>query len=311
MSRIDKALRTWEKKDGVSRLSERFEIGKYEREHGTEAIPPELPVPVSASRPSAGPVAATHPGPTAAPAPLHAVRPTVFSARLAPGLDPRLVTSGSGAVPVEQYRRLAAVLHDIQKQQGLKSLMLTSALPAEGKTISTINLALTLSESYGRRVLIVDADLRWPSVHRVLGISNEKGLSESLTAGAEPAIRQVSPSLFVLTAGNPDAVPLAGLTSNRMGELIDAFSAEFDWVLIDTPPVGLLPDAQLLARLTRAVVFVISAGVTPQTTVERALAELGSDCVIGAVLNRVEDRRIPESGYYSRYGYGYSDENDK
>jgi Mrp family chromosome partitioning ATPase len=87
-----------------------------------------------------------------------------------------------------------------------------------------------------------------------------------------------------------------------MGALIEECAAEFDWVLLDTPPIGLLPDAQVLARLTRAVVFVIAAGSTPAATVERAVAELGPDCIIGTVLNRVEERRIPQSEYYSQYG---------
>jgi len=214
-------------------------------------------------------------------------------------------------VSLEQYRRLAAVLHDIQSQQGLKTLMLTSALPAEGKTLTTVNLALTLSESYARRVLIVDADLRWPSVHRLFGLPNDAGLSEALlNTGTEPSIRQLSSRLSVITAGSPGVAPLAGLTSPRMAELVDSFAKQFDWVLLDTPPVGLLPDAQLLARLTRAVVFVIAAGATPSTAVERAIAELGPDCVIGTVLNRVDARRIPDAGYYSRYGYAYAEANE-
>ena len=108
-------------------------------------------------------------------------------------------------------------------------------------------------------------------------------------------------------ARKPELAPLVGLTSTRMADLLDRLGEQFDWILFDTPPVGLLPDAQLLARLTRAVVFVIAAGVTPQSTVERAVAELGPECVIGTVLNRVEDRRIPASGYYARYGYDSQD----
>lgn len=313
MSRVDQALRAWEKKQGVSRLSERFELGKYTREQSggprVEAQPP-AEAPVAAPVPAAPVALAPAPAPASAgPAlsPPRPPRPQAFASRLGAGLESRLVTGSSDSVPLEQYRRLAAVLHDVQLQQGLKSLMLTSALPAEGKTLTTINLALTLSESYGRRVLVVDADLRRPSVHRVLGISNESGLNESLHSGSEPLIRQLSPQLAVLSAGNPELAPLVGLTSSRMAALLEQLGQQFDWILLDTPPVGLLPDAQLLARLTRAVVFVIAAGGTPQATVERAIAELGPECIIGTVLNRVDDRRIPESGYYSRYGYDSRD----
>jgi protein-tyrosine kinase len=252
---------------------------------------------------SADAVAVAPPPPVAPPtAPRFAATPQVT-----PDMEARLVSVGSGSVSLEQYRRLAAILHDVQQQQGLKTLMLTSALPGEGKTLTTVNLALTLSASYDRRVLVIDADLRMPSVHRMLGVANDAGLSEALHSDrAELPLKTISPRLSLLTAGRSDVTPLAGLTSPRMAALVEQCASQFDWVLLDTPPVGLLPDAQLLARLTRAVVFVIGAGVTPAAAVTRAVSELGNDCIIGTVLNRVNERQIPQAGYYSRY-YGSSD----
>jgi capsular exopolysaccharide synthesis family protein len=305
MSRIDKALQTWEKKALTSETSARFELDKYGQEDGAGGRPTSSDVTAVLAPPPS-----PEPSPAAQKPPAQTrTRGNKISPRRAEvDLEARLVTGGSGAVSLEQYRRLAAVLHDIQLQQGLKTLMLTSALPAEGKTLTTINLALTLSESYARRVLVVDADLRWPSVHKILGLRNDAGLSEALhNADLEPHIEEVSPRLAVLSAGSTGLTPLAGLTSPRMAQLVETFASRFDWVIIDTPPVGLLPDAQLLARLTRAVVFVIAAGATSSAAVERAIAELGPDCVIGTVLNRVDARRIPEAGYYARYGYGYAD----
>jgi Mrp family chromosome partitioning ATPase len=111
--------------------------------------------------------------------------------------------------------------------------------------------------------------------------------------------------LSVLTAGRPGPAPLADLTSERMAEIVQDSAAKFDWVLLDTPPVGLLPDAQVLVRLAGAVVFVIAAGSTPAAAVERAIAQVGTEAIIGTVLNRVEDRRIHEADYYDEY-YGYS-----
>lgn len=220
----------------------------------------------------------------------------------------RLVTGAASGVPVEQYRRLAAVLHDEQVNGNLKTVMITSALPGEGKTLTVVNLALTLSGSYGRRVLVIDADLRAPSLHQILGLRNTRGLSDALHERREtlPFI-EVSDRLSVLTAGLPGPTPLADLTSERLAEIVRECAATFDWVLMDTPPVGLLPDAQVLARLTGAVVFVIAAGVTPAAAVERSITELGSESIIGTVLNRVEDRRIPEANYYSDY-YSQRDE---
>ena len=84
--------------------------------------------------------------------------------------------------------------------------------------------------------------------------------------------------------------------------MLEECAARFDWVLIDTPPVGVLPDAQVLARLVGGVILVIGAGSTPAAAVERAVAELGGpDAIIGTVLNRVEERRIPDAGYYGQY----------
>ena len=204
---------------------------------------------------------------------------------VSPACDPMLL---------EQSRRLAAAVHELQLERGLKTMMVTSALPREGKTLTVTNLALTLSASYGRRVLLIDADLRRPSVHGVLNIRNTKGLHEVLnsTSPALPTVR-VSPLLSVLTAGAPDGSPLAALTSERMGALLEHAAANFDWVLLDAPPVGLMPDAGLLAGIAGASLLVIAAGMTPYRLVERAVAELGRDRIVGTVLNRIEDHDIP------------------
>jgi len=219
-------------------------------------------------------------------------------------LRARLVIGTPSSVSVEQYQRLAAVLFEEQAEDGLATVMVTSALPGEGKTLTAVNLALTLSESYARRVLVIDADLRSPSVHTALGIPNEAGLSEALhDADAPPAIRQVTGGLSVMTAGRAGANPLAGLSSHRMEALMEELTARFDWVLLDASPVGVLPDAQVLARVVGGVILVIGAGSAPAAAVERAIAELGGpDAILGTVLNRIEERRIPDVSYYGKYG---------
>jgi protein-tyrosine kinase len=217
-----------------------------------------------------------------------------------------LISTGSDPILLEQYRRLAAAVHELQVDRGLKTMMVTSALPREGKTLTVTNLALTLSGSYRRRVLLIDADLRRPSVHRVLKIANGKGLHEVLNSNipALPTV-QLSRLLSVLTAGGPNDSPLAGLTSDRMQALLEHAAANFDWVLLDAPPVGLMPDAGLLAGITGASLLVIAAGVTPYKLVERAVTELGRERIVGTVLNRIEDHEIPSTGYYhSHYAGG-------
>jgi len=219
-----------------------------------------------------------------------------------PEIDEKIVTGHPTGIAIEQYRRLAATLHEAQATRGIKTVMITSAVPREGKTLTAVNLSLTLSESYGLRVLLIDADLRRPSVHGIFRLPNASGLSEGLRLdkGQLPLI-EVSPTLTVLPAGRPDSDPMAGLTSDRMKAVIAEAVARFDWVILDTPPVGLMPDAQLLARLADGVVVVIGAGATPYTLVQRVVSELGADQIIGTVLNRVDEATVPATGYYGHY----------
>jgi capsular exopolysaccharide synthesis family protein len=221
---------------------------------------------------------------------------------LSESLEKLVVGANRDSVALEQYRRLAATLHEAQVGKGLKTVVVTSAVPKEGKTLTAANLALTLSESYGRRVLLVDADLRRPQVHQLLGIGHERGLAEVLRGDKfESSMVRVSPLLTVLPAGRPDPNPQAGLSSDRMRQFVDDCALRFDWVILDTPPLALQSDAQLLARLTQAVVFVIRAGSTPFEVVNRAVAELGRECIVGTVLNGVDEAALPERAYYGEY----------
>jgi protein-tyrosine kinase len=210
-------------------------------------------------------------------------------------------------VTVEQYRRLAGVLHDLHEKHGLKTLMVSSALPQEGKTLTVANVALTLSESFHQRVLLVDADLRRPSLHDVFGIPNGTGLSDVVNGtGSAISPVMISPCLSVLTAGRRLSSPLAMLTSERIRDVVVDAAAHFDWVLLDTPPVGFLPDAQLVARLSDAVLFVIAAGSTPFAMVQRAIADLGPERIVGTVLNRVEKGMLAVNDSYGGYYLGQS-----
>ena len=190
----------------------------------------------------------------------------------------------------EQYRRLAGTLHHAQTANGLKVVMVVSAAPAEGKTLTAANLALTFSESYKRTVLLIDADLRRPSLHKVFRTDNARGLTEGLTAPEESKlpVRQVSERLALLQAGQPNGDPMAGLTSERMRRVISEAREAFDWVIIDSPPVVLLPDANLLGAMVDGAVMVVKAGSTPYDLVQRAIEAIGKDRILGIVLNRAE-----------------------
>lgn len=217
-----------------------------------------------------------------------------------------LLTGGQDVLATEQYSRLAATLHDAQVEQGIKTLMVTSALPREGKTLTSINLALTLGELYSRRVLLIDADLRRPSVHSVLRLSSRSGLGEALRASHAPLpIVKVTPHLSVIVGGRPEASPVADLASARMKAVLDQARAHFDWVILDTPPAALLPDANLIARWADGVLLVIAARRTPYRTIQEAMELIGPGRVIGSVLNR-SDRSTRTDDYYAHYSPDHS-----
>jgi protein-tyrosine kinase len=222
------------------------------------------------------------------------------------GIEERVVVSKAmPPVSVEQYRRLAATLHHAQADRGIKRVMVTSAVTGEGKSLTATNLALTLSQSYRRRVLLIDADLRRPSLHRVFQVQNVFGLTEGLKARDERqlAIVEISEYLSLLTAGRPDPDPMSGLTSDRMRRILNEASTKFDWIVIDTPPVALLPDANLLAAMVDVAVLVVGASRTPYDLVQRAAESIGRDKIMGVVLNRVESTGfIGDPHYHSYYG---------
>ena len=206
----------------------------------------------------------------------------------------------------EQYRRLAAVLHDAHNATGLRVVMVASAVAGEGKTLTASNLALTFSESYQKRVLLIDADLRRPSLHTVFRLDTALGLGDGLLSAGESKmlVRQVSPRLAVLPAGRPSSDPMAGLTSERMRRLLDEAKQSFDWIILDTPPVMLLPDAHLLASMVEGAVLVVRAGSTPHELVKRSADAIGRSRILGVVLNRAE----PQGGHEDHYqDYGYSE----
>jgi protein-tyrosine kinase len=230
---------------------------------------------------------------------------TLFE-RLAARLSKKVVVD-QAMMPAsrEQYRRLAAALHQNQSASGLKVVMISSAVASEGKTLTAANLALTFSESYHRSVLLIDGDLRRPSIHTVFGITDELGLSDGLSAPDERplTLHQVTQRLTVLPGGKPISDPMAGLTSDRMRRLIEEARDAFDWVIIDTPPVGILTDANLLASMVDGAVLVVKAEATPYPLVQRAIDVLGRNRILGIVLNRAT---APTQGSYNSYYHYYN-----
>jgi protein-tyrosine kinase len=217
------------------------------------------------------------------------------------------IVGGATAMPSrEQYGRVAAVLHQAQRQQKTKIVMIASAVPGEGKTLTAANVALTMAESYGRRVLLIDADLRKPTLHQLFQVPGAKGLLDGLEAGDAQAMAliQVTPRLSVLPAGSATTDPMRLLVSERMRQVLNEAAQAFDWVIVDTPPIALVPDAHVLADMVHAAILVIRAGSTPHDLISDAVNTLGRPRVLGAVLNCVDANEM--AGGRGQYGYGYA-----
>jgi polysaccharide biosynthesis transport protein len=211
----------------------------------------------------------------------------------------------------EAFRALRTSLVFSSGSEGTRVIGVTSAQPLEGKTTTACNMAIVLAYG-GSRVLLIDADMRRPSVSRTLDIENNIGLSHLLTgqATARQSIRRTDvQNLWVMTAGVTPPNPSELLASERMKTLVSTVqNGPFDWVIIDTPPVLAVTDAVIVAPWLSGVVFVIRSEMTQRRLAERAVETLMTSRprVLGAVLNRVDIVR--NKYYYSRY-YGYKYKN--
>ena len=207
----------------------------------------------------------------------------------------------------EAFRSLRTSLVFTSGSEKTRVVAVTSSQPLEGKTTTAANLALALALG-GARVLLIDADMRRPGLHKTLGMENGTGLSHLLIGQARvrDAIQKTpEPNLLVITAGRTPPNPSELLASERMNSfLLNLQHGPFDWVIIDTPPVLAVTDAVILAPKVSGVVFVIGSEMTRRTHAERALETLRTSRprALTAVLNRVDFDR--NKYYYSRY-YGY------
>ncbi|HEY2434182.1 MAG TPA: CpsD/CapB family tyrosine-protein kinase [Vicinamibacterales bacterium] len=298
MSRVEEALR----RAGTASAPERqadlsadvrgFEQFPHERADGPRAPRHEPAVAVARNTP---PATILSP---------RSLAPEAFGG-ISQDVEGKIVIDGEVAeTSIEQYNRLATSLHLIQTHTGLRTLMISSALPRDGKTLTAANLALTLSESYKRHVLLIDADLRRPSVHEVFRVPNASGLADCLRGDGAISVPfiQVSPYLTILPSGPTDETPMAGLASARLQALLKNVKTRFDWVIVDTPPVGIISDASILASQLDGVLLVIGAGATPYEAVKRAVTEFGKDRIVGVVLNRVSAQTIHDKSYAQHYG---------
>ena len=205
----------------------------------------------------------------------------------------------------EKFRTLRSRLYQIASAQTLKKILITSSTPAEGKTFVAANLAQSFIRQAGRKVLLIDSDLRASRLHLHFGAQEEPGLSDYLRGDCDEF--QVSQfgtdgNLCLIPGGREVSNPSELLHSDRMRNLLDRMSTIFDWIILDSPPALAVHDASILADMCDGVLFVVRAGCTDYQLAEKASSEFHEKNMLGVVLNRVEKRDSYGDYYYHGYG---------
>jgi len=228
-------------------------------------------------------------------------------------LDPSVnvfVSPDSSARGSEQFRTLRSRLYQMRSNQPLRTLLVTSSIPTEGKTFVANNLAQAIIRQPDRRALLIDADLRRSRLHVPLGAPSSPGLTDYLrgTADLVSIIQQGQEgNLCFIPGGNEVTNPSELIANGRMKVLLDRLAPIFDWIILDSPPCLLVADPSVLADVCDGVLLVTRAGVTPATVAQRACQELRGRNLVGVVLNALQDSHTYHSDYYY-YGYGDSKE---
>lgn len=217
-----------------------------------------------------------------------------------------VVWDNPDTLAADRYRLLRIHLEKLQAGGKLRTLLISSASPQEGKSTVTLNIATVLAAKGKRKVLIIEADLRCPSLARRLGLGQWNGLSGCLTEGYEPisAVRRIEPmGFYLMPAGEPVGNPTELLQSERLTHLVQFMSGRFDWILIDSPPTSPIADTLALKPRADAGLLVVRSAKTQREAVEESIRQLGPGFVVGIVLNGLEGLEREYSEYYSKY-YG-------
>src|ERR1700747_2074081 len=191
----------------------------------------------------------------------------------------------------ERFRTLRSRLYQIAGTRPLRRIVVTSSVPAEGKTFVATSLAQSIVRQPDRKVLLIDADLRASRLHQVLGAPREPGLSDYLKGEADEfkiLQKGTDAHLCMIPAGSEVSNPSELLLNDRMKRLLELVTPIFDWVIIDTPPALPVHDASMMADLCDGVLFVVRAGATDHQMATKAATEFQEKNILGVVLNRVD-----------------------
>jgi capsular exopolysaccharide synthesis family protein len=201
----------------------------------------------------------------------------------------------------EEFRTLRSRLYHLREKMTLKKILVTSAVPREGKSFTSSNLAQVFVRQHGRRALLIDADLRAPRLHQMLGTTSDPGLSDYLTGKSDEfSIMQRGPleNLFFIPSGTGAADPAELVGNGRLKLLLQRVEPLFDWIIIDSPPAVPVSDASVLAKACDGVLMVVRSNSTPVDLARRARQEFPDEMLIGAVLNGTSEDALPYARYY-------------
>jgi capsular exopolysaccharide synthesis family protein len=203
------------------------------------------------------------------------------------------------SLPAEKFRFVAVRLRQLQQVRPLKRLVVTSTLPQEGKSTSAANLACALARRSQQKTLLLDGDLRRPSLARLFGLGKILGVSDWLQGECSPAdsiYHLEEAGLWVLPAGNILRNPLELMQSGKLSNLMDQLTSWFDWIVIDTPPVLPLADTSIWTRLADGVLLVARQGTTEREQLQRGLEAIEPSKLLGALLNSCTNTK--KTDYY-------------
>ena len=216
--------------------------------------------------------------------------------------DSRLVSLGKeGSLGAEKFRFLAVRLRQLRQSRPLKKVLITSTIPEEGKSTVVANLACTLARRKPQKTLVLEGDLRRPSIAPKFGLGQLPGLCEWLS-GETPTIniyRLEGLGVWLLPAGTTPQNPLELMQSGRLSPLMEQLEAWFDWIVIDSPPVLPLADTSLWSRLADGILLVTRKGITEKQQLQRGLEAIEKSKLLGALMN--SSSNASHSDYYQRY----------
>jgi capsular exopolysaccharide synthesis family protein len=222
--------------------------------------------------------------------------------------ESRLVClTGKESLAAEKFRFLGVRLRQLQQSKPLKKVLVTSSSPSEGKSMIAANLACTLARKQQHKVLLLDGDLRRPVLAQRFGLGRVRGLSEWLQEGGAQLsniYRLESAGLWIFPAGNSPQNPLELMQTAALSALMEQLVAQFDWIIIDSPPVLPLADTSVWVKLVDGVLLVARQGTSARKQIQRGLETLDQSKLLGALINGSTD--VTHSDYY-HYRYSPQD----